>query len=178
MYDFKTTKIMTKGDDDNDYNDDNWRWRSSGLRRITSARCVALVTVMVVLLATDSFLAPRYHYDHSLVEDDHRVFYSSMTKKSNHHHHYMADNWVWFFPDKISLHRNCFRFISTWMAHWKWETIFSLPNLSTPCQILRAGASNYYETVHQMTKAMKDPISTLKSWLNLQRSPLLVKPVK
>ena len=25
---------------------------------------------------------------------------------------------------------------------------------------------------------MKGPISTLKSWLNLQRSPLLVKPVK
>ena len=159
---------------------DNWRWRPSGLRRLTSALCALPLWQWwwFSWQPTPFLRAPRYHYDHSLVEDDHRDFDSSMTKKWNHHHHYMADNWVWFFPDKISLHRNCFRFISTWMAHWKWETIFSLPNLSTPCQILRAGASNYYETVHQMTKAMKDPISTLKSWLNLQRSPLLVKPVK
>ena len=171
---------MTKGDDDNGYNDDNWRWRPSGLRRITSTlgasplwqwwwfswqptpflrRDIIMITAWLRMII--GILIPPWQRN-----------------KTTIHHHHMADNWVWFFPDKISLHRNCFRFISTWMAHWKWETIFSFPNLSTPCQILRAGASNYYETVHQMTKAMKGPISTLKSWLNLQRSPLLVKPVK
>ena len=37
MHDFKTTKIMKKGDDGEGYNDGNWRWRPSRLRRITSA---------------------------------------------------------------------------------------------------------------------------------------------